>query len=94
MRALIILSFLVGLPVWADESLVRSSEPRSPEEELAALRVPDGFEIHLFASEPQINKPINIAYDKRGRVWVSSTVEYPYAATKDRWLDLQGSRVR
>jgi len=27
-----------------------------------------------------INKPINMAFDAEGRLWVSSTVEYPYAA--------------
>ena len=78
----------------ADETLVRTTEPRPPEAELAALSVPDGFEIRLFAAEPQINKPINLAYDSRGRLWVSSTVEYPYAAKRGRWVDPQGSRVR
>ncbi|YCM44249.1 PVC-type heme-binding CxxCH protein [Verrucomicrobiaceae bacterium 227] len=77
-----------------DESLVRNSEPRSPQAELAALQVPEGFEIQLFASEPLINKPINIAHDKQGRLWVSSTTEYPYAAAKDRWSDPLGTRVR
>jgi len=77
----------------ADESLVRSSGPRSAQDELAALHVPDGFEIQLFAAEPQINKPINLALDAKGRLWVSSTVEYPYAAKKERWSDPQGTRV-
>ncbi len=94
MKNLIIISILIGLHAQADESLVRLSGPLSPEEELAALHVPEGFEIQLFAAEPQINKPINLACDSRGRVWVSSTVEYPYAAAKDRWLDSQGSKVR
>jgi hypothetical protein len=31
-----------------------------------------------------INKPINMAFDAKGRLWVSSTVEYPYAAKQDR----------
>ena len=94
MKIPIILSLATCLISLGNESLVRSSEPRSPEEELAALHVPEGFEIQLFASEPQINKPINIAYDTRGRVWVSSTVEYPYAAAKNRWTDPLGTRVR
>ncbi|MBL9133868.1 MAG: c-type cytochrome, partial [Verrucomicrobiaceae bacterium] len=42
----------------------------------------------------QINKPINIAFDARGRLWVSSTVEYPYAAEKTRWSDPKGTRVK
>jgi putative heme-binding domain-containing protein len=89
------LGILIGLAtsVFADDRLVRETEPLSPEDERAALTVPDGFEIQLFAAEPQINKPINIAFDKRGRLWVSSTVEYPYAAKKERWSDPEGTRV-
>ncbi|MFT5467216.1 MAG: putative heme-binding domain-containing protein [Verrucomicrobiales bacterium] len=87
------LGFILAASVSADDRLVRESEPLSPEDEHAALKVADGFEIQLFAAEPQINKPINIAFDKDGRLWVSSTVEYPYAAKKDRWADPEGSSV-
>ncbi|MDZ4287094.1 MAG: PVC-type heme-binding CxxCH protein, partial [Prosthecobacter sp.] len=60
----------------------------------AALHVPEGFTVQLFASEPMINKPINMAFDARGRLWVSSTVEYPYSADKSRWSDAQGRHVK
>lgn len=73
---------------------MRETGPLSPEDELAALTVPEGFAISLFAAEPMIGKPINLATDAKGRVWVSSTIEYPYAAAEDRWSDPQGSRVR
>lgn len=79
---------------WSQDHLVRGTGPLDPEAELAALTVPGGFEISLFAAEPLINKPINLAVDGRGRVWVSSTVEYPYAAAKERWSDPRGTRVR
>ena len=78
----------------AQDRLVRETEALSPQAEREALHVPEGFEVQLFASEPMINKPINLAVDDRGRVWVSSTVEYPYAATRDRWSDEQGTRVK
>lgn len=78
----------------ADTHLVRETEALTPEQELAALHVPEGFEIQLFASEPMINKPINMAFDAKGRLWVSSTVEYPYSADKSRWSDAQGTRVK
>lgn len=77
-----------------DTGVVRETEALSAEEERSKLHVPPGFEVLLFASEPMINKPINIAFDDRGRLWVSSTVEYPYAANRDRWSDDQGSSVR
>lgn len=86
--------FLASLTSVAQDHLVRDTGPLPPEEELAAFSLPQGFGIELFAAEPMIGKPINLAVDGRGRVWVSSTVEYPYAAAKDRWEDGAGSRVR
>ena len=59
-------------------SHVRETGPKTPAEELASFTLPEGFQVELFASEPQINKPLNIAFDTRGRLWVSNTLEYPY----------------
>ncbi len=78
----------------ADTRLVRETNALSPAQEQTQLHVPAGFEVQLFASEPMINKPINMAFDTRGRLWVSSTVEYPYAAEKSRWSDPQGTHVK
>lgn len=77
-----------------DTSLVRESGPLAPEEERKQFQVPDGFEVQLFAAEPQIDKPVNLAFDDKGRLWVSSSHEYPYAAPRERWADPEGSRVR
>lgn len=77
-----------------DLSVVRDSGPLTPEEERLQLKVPAGFRVQLFASEPQINKPLNMAFDERGRLWVSSSYEYPYAAKKERWADPEGSSVK
>ncbi len=86
---------LPARPGWAlDASLVRESGPLTPEQEQACLTAPEGFEVQLFAAEPWINKPINLAFDGKGRLWVSSSYEYPYAAPGARWVDAEGSRVR
>ncbi len=74
--------------------LVRETDALTPEQERTGLHVPPGFTVQLFASEPMINKPINMAFDARGRLWLSSTVEYPYAADKSRWSDEKGTRVK
>jgi putative heme-binding domain-containing protein len=60
---------------------VAPTEPLSPEEERAKFRIPAGFEIQLVASEPQIQKPMNMAFDAKGRLWVTHSVEYPFAVT-------------
>jgi putative heme-binding domain-containing protein len=57
---------------------VRKSEPLPPEQEQKTLHVPEGFEVQLVAAEPDIHKPMNMAFDAKGRLWVTSTVEYPW----------------
>ncbi len=52
--------------------------PKSPADERKTFRLPPGFEMQLVAAEPDIHKPLNMAFDARGRLWVSETVEYPF----------------
>lgn len=63
-----------------DPNLVAPTGPRTPDEEKAGFHLPPGFEIQLVASDPDIHKPMNIAFDDRGRLWVTETVEYPFPA--------------
>ena len=66
---------------------VRTSEYQTPEEEMAGFVLPEGFEVTLFASEPDITKPINMAFDEKGRLWVSQSSEYPVAAGPNEGTD-------
>jgi putative heme-binding domain-containing protein len=55
-----------------------SVKPQSPDEELAAMNVLDGFKVNLFASEADgVVKPTQMRWDERGRLWVACTVSYP-----------------
>lgn len=75
--------------------LIRTSEPLTAEQELQEFHLPKGFSIQLFADEALLQgKPINMAFDARGRLWVSCTREYPFAVPKDRWSDAQGTRAQ
>lgn len=66
--------------------LIRNTEPRTPEGEQKGFHLPEGFEVQLFADDAQLGgKPINMAFDARGRLWVTSTQEYPYAVKKEKW---------
>ncbi|MEO1980318.1 MAG: PVC-type heme-binding CxxCH protein [Fuerstiella sp.] len=64
--------------------IVRSAEPLSPEDEKATFLLPPGFSAELVVAEPTIAKPMNMAFDERGRLWVTSSEEYPIAAPADR----------
>ncbi len=46
-------------------------------------QVPADCRLQLFASEPQIGKPIALAWDERGRCWVAETRDYPHAVKPD-----------
>ena len=59
---------------------VRPTDPLTPGEQLKKFRLPDGFEIQLVASEPNLRKPMNMAFDSSGRLWVTESREYPRAA--------------
>jgi putative heme-binding domain-containing protein len=59
---------------------IRSSEWRSPTDELAGFHLPAGFQVELVASEPLIAKPMNLAFDSRGRLWLTQSVLYPFPA--------------
>ena len=51
-------------------------EPPSPEEARALITVPEGFNVTLFAGEPDVAQPIAINYDDRGRLWVAESFSY------------------
>jgi putative heme-binding domain-containing protein len=53
------------------------NEPFSAEEALERMIVPEGFHVELVASEPDVVNPVAMAFDDRGRIWVTESVEYP-----------------
>ena len=59
-------------------------DPLSPEESAKLIQVPVGFELKLFASEPDIINPIAMEWDEKGRLWVIETVDYPNTVRDDK----------
>lgn len=60
------------------ENLSLMQKPLPPEESIKHFSVPKGFEVKLFASEPDLGgKPIFMSWDHAGRLWVCETVDYP-----------------
>src|SRR5579859_7434711 len=64
--------------------IVRKTEPLTPEQEQKAFHLPPGFEIELVAAEPDIGKPINMAFDAQGRLWITQSREYPFPAPEGK----------
>lgn len=59
---------------------IRKTEPLPPAQQQKMFHLPPGFEIQLVAAEPAIAKPMNLAFDSRGRLWVTESREYPFPA--------------
>ena len=60
---------------------IRTTDPLSPTDERLAFHLPPGFEVQLFAAEPDIAKPLNMSFDARGRMWLTQSYEYPFPDT-------------
>ncbi len=58
--------------------------PLKPEDSLAYTQVPVGWNLKLFASEPDIVNPMQLSWDERGRLWVIETTDYPNEVRAER----------
>ncbi|MFO1022647.1 MAG: hypothetical protein U0903_18415, partial [Planctomycetales bacterium] len=59
----------------------------SPEADLSTFKVPEGFQVSLFASErefPELAKPCQLGFDNKGRIWAACMPTYP------QWLPGDG----
>lgn len=85
-----------------DDGFRKMREPTTliyptPEDSISQMTVPDGFEVECFASErefPELANPSQIAFDAKGRLWVSCMINYPQwlpgsARPSDRLLILE-----
>jgi putative membrane-bound dehydrogenase-like protein len=57
--------------------------PLSAEDSMAYTQAPMGWNLELFASEPDIINPIGLAWDERGRLWAAETIDYPNEVRPD-----------
>ncbi len=57
--------------------------PMPAEEAARTMVLPPGFKCQVFAAEPDVQQPIAMAWDARGRLWVAEC--YTYAENPGRW---------
>jgi putative heme-binding domain-containing protein len=66
------------LPTNVHAAAPLNDESDDPASELASFQIADGFEVKLFASERDgVQKPIQMRFDSRGRMWVIGSTVYP-----------------
>ncbi len=62
-----------------------------PHEAVAKMAIPAGFDVSIFASEPDIAEPIAFCFDAKGRMWVAENFNYQ---TRRKHTDDQVSRIQ
>ncbi len=53
----------------------------NPKDSLDSFRMMDGFKIEVFATEerfPDLRNPVQMSFDNKGRLWVSTMPSYPH----------------
>jgi putative heme-binding domain-containing protein len=74
-------------PAQPEPPVIAPTNAQTPQGELNGFHLSPGFEVQLVASEPEIIHPINIAFDAHGRLWVTTSIEYPFPAKGPKTKD-------
>jgi putative membrane-bound dehydrogenase-like protein len=62
---------------WTVATATAQNAPVPAMDAAARMSVPGGFQVTLFAGEPDVVQPIAFTFDDRGRVWVVENHSYP-----------------
>ena len=62
---------------------VKFQAPLDPNGSMRYTQVPADFDLQLFAAEPDVVKPMYLAWDERGRAWVIEARDYPHGLVEE-----------
>src|SRR5436190_7120569 len=88
MKSFVFLLLVTALSVAASEfpapynSEPDPSGPMPAVEAVEKMRLPPGFKATVFAAEPDVQNPIAMAWDARGRLWVAENYTYAESGKK------------
>ncbi len=61
-----------------------TAQPLTPAaDRVSRMKLPPGFKATLFAAEPDVQNPIAMCWDERGRLWIAEN--YTYSDNKERF---------
>ena len=55
----------------------QAEHPFTPSHAAETMKLPEGFRVTVFAEEPEVEQPIGMCVDDRGRVWIAEAFSYP-----------------
>ncbi len=76
-----------------DRSKLTEEQKHLPQNAISALKVADGLDIALYASEPMLTNPTNMDIDHRGRVWITEAYNYRINLHPDHPVKATGDRI-
>ena len=65
-----------GFPAPFNSEKDAAARPLPAAEAAATMDVPEGFRVGVFAAEPDVQNPIAMAWDPRGRLWIAENHTY------------------
>ena len=82
-----IVTLLTGIFAWSFEAPAQQLLPKKqhrtsnapflkPAEAVKKMSIPKGFDVSIFAAEPDLAEPIAFCFDDRGRLWVVENMNY------------------
>ncbi len=73
----------------SDLGILEASE--EPTQAIGRFRIPEGFEVSVWAAEPQLANPVAFCVDDQGRIYVAETFRHTDGVTDNRshmqWLE-------
>jgi putative membrane-bound dehydrogenase-like protein len=72
-----------AFPAVYNSEKANQDSPMAAEEAAKTMELPEGFSATVFASEPDIQNPIAMTWDHKGRLWVAEN--YTYAERTQRF---------
>lgn len=82
MRTLLILLTLFTSPLFADDfpkvfnTEAEGQHPPAADDMVKLIELPPGFQATLYAGDPDVQQPICMDFDDRGRLWVAENYTY------------------
>ncbi|MEO8269427.1 MAG: PVC-type heme-binding CxxCH protein, partial [Aureliella sp.] len=88
MKNVFLLAMLILTSIFSTLHTTQSASAQQDDEPIPAawaagkMTAPPGFQVSLFAGEPDVVQPIAMTFDSRGRLWVVECLSYPHWSTE------------
>ena len=71
------LTLLLLLACGCSRKSGQAPAPLSPGKSLQSFRLSEDFHVELFAAEPNVMDPVDMAFDENGRIYLAEMIDYP-----------------